>query len=156
RPAREAHPGPAHPGERRRRQGRVLVPAQRDRARVALAMVGLPARGKSYMARKVARYLSWLGHKTRVFNVGSYRRAHVGSHQPNEFFDPDNAAGRSALHDIAMMALEDLLDWFDDGGEVGIYDATNSTKSRRRIVEERCKERGIPLVFIESICNDPA
>jgi broad specificity phosphatase PhoE/predicted kinase len=130
------------------------VPGQRDRARVALAMVGLPARGKSYIARKVARYLSWLGHKTRVFNVGSYRRAHVGSRQPNEFFDPDNEAGRKQLQDLAMMALDDLLDWFDDGGEVGIYDATNSTRLRRRTVEERCKERGIPLVFIESICND--
>jgi broad specificity phosphatase PhoE len=119
-------------------------------------MVGLPARGKSYIGRKVARYLSWLGHKTRVFNVGAYRRAHVGSRQPNEFFDPNNPAGRSTLHDVAMMALDDLLDWFDDGGEVGIYDATNSTKTRRRIVEARCKQRGIPLVFIESICNDPA
>ncbi|MFT3766706.1 MAG: 6-phosphofructo-2-kinase/fructose-2,6-bisphosphatase [Minicystis sp.] len=128
----------------------------RDRTRVLLAMVGLPARGKSYIARKVARYLSWLGHKTRVFNVGSYRRAHVGSRQPNEFFNPDNEAGRKALHDLAMMALDDTFAWFDDGGEVGIYDATNSTRTRRRMVEARCKERGIPIVFIESICNDPA
>ncbi len=119
-------------------------------------MVGLPARGKSYIARKVARYLSWLGRRTRVFNVGSYRRAQVGSHQPNEFFNPDNMAGRRQLHDLAMHALDDMLAWFDEGGEVGIYDATNSTKVRRRIVEERCKARGVPLVFIESICDDPA
>jgi broad specificity phosphatase PhoE/predicted kinase len=129
---------------------------ERDRSRVLLAMVGLPARGKSYIARKVARYLSWLGHKTRVFNVGSYRRAHVGSRQPNEFFNPDNETGRKALHDLAMMALDDALSWFEDGGEVGIYDATNSTRTRRRMVEARCKERGIEIVFIESICNDPA
>jgi broad specificity phosphatase PhoE/predicted kinase len=131
------------------------VIAKTDRSRVALAMVGLPARGKSYIARKVARYLSWLGHKTRVFNVGSYRRAHVGSRQPNEFFDPENESGRKQLHDLAMLALDDMLDWFDDGGDVGIYDATNSTKTRRRIVEQRCRERRIPLVFIDSICNDP-
>jgi len=128
----------------------------RDRSRVLLAMVGLPARGKSFIARKVARYLSWLGHKTRVFNVGSYRRAHVGSRQPNEFFNPDNEAGRKALQELAMMALDDTFAWFEDGGEVGIYDATNSTRARRRMVEARCKERGIPLVFIESICHDPA
>jgi broad specificity phosphatase PhoE/predicted kinase len=135
------------------------VPDQWDRpqdgTRVALAMVGLPARGKSYMARKVARYMSWLGRRTCVFNVGSYRREHVGSRQPNAFFDPDNEAGRTQLHDLAMMALDDMLDWFDEGGEVGIYDATNSTRARRRIVEQRCKQRGIPLVFIESICDDP-
>ncbi len=132
------------------------MPAHGDRACVALAMVGLPARGKSYIARKVARYLSWLGHKTRVFNVGSYRRAHLGSRQPNEFFDPDNVPARQQLQDLAMMALDDLLDWFAGGGEVGIYDATNSTRARRHIVEQRCRERGIPLVFIESMCDDPA
>ncbi len=129
---------------------------QLDRVRVALAMVGLPARGKSYIARKMARYLSWLGHRTRVFNVGSYRRAHVGSRQPSEFFNPDNPSGKRALHDLAMMALDDMIAWFDEGGEVGIYDATNSTRARRRIVEQRCRERGVPLVFIESMCDDPA
>jgi broad specificity phosphatase PhoE len=123
---------------------------------VALAMVGLPARGKSYMARKVARYLSWLGHKTRVFNVGSYRRAHVGSRQPADFFDPANEVGKKQLHDLAMMALDDLIEWFDAGGEVAIYDATNSTRARRRMVEARCRACDIPVVFIESICDDPA
>jgi broad specificity phosphatase PhoE/predicted kinase len=129
---------------------------QLDRVRVALAMVGLPARGKSYIARKIARYLSWLGHRTRVFNVGSYRRAHVGSHQPSEFFNPDNESGKRALHELAMMALDDMIAWFDEGGEVGIYDATNSNRARRRLVADRCREKKIPLVFIESICNDEA
>lgn len=129
---------------------------RRDTSPVALAMVGLPARGKSYIARKVARYLSWLGHPTRVFNVGSYRRSHIGSGQPNEFFDPENQEGRRALHDLAMTALDDLLDWLGKGGEVAIYDATNTTRARRDVVRERCQERGVPLAFIESICNDPA
>ena len=32
---------------------------------VCLAMVGLPARGKTYIARKLARYLNWIGVETR-------------------------------------------------------------------------------------------
>ena len=64
----------------------------RDRSKMVLAMVGLPARGKTYTARKIARYLSWLGHNTRVFNVGSYRREHFGTSQPHEVFDPSNEA----------------------------------------------------------------
>lgn len=39
-----------------------------------LCLVGLPARGKSYISRKLCRYLSWCGFKTRVFNVGNRRR----------------------------------------------------------------------------------
>jgi hypothetical protein len=48
---------------------------------LVLAMVGLPARGKSYTAKKLARWLTWLGLRTRVFNLGSYRRARIGAGQ---------------------------------------------------------------------------
>src|SRR4051812_24915722 len=134
----------------------LYVPHQRDTATTALAMVGLPARGKTYIARKVARYLNWLGHPTRVFNVGSYRRQYLGAHQPHDFFDPDNAAGKAALYEMATAALDDMLSWLASGGEVAIYDATNSTRVRRQIVQERCRKHGVPVVFIESICNDPS
>jgi len=119
-------------------------------------MVGLPARGKTYMARKLARYLSWLGYDTRVFNVGNYRRERLGSHQPHEFFSPDNPAGAEARLHIAMAALDDMLAWLGSGGEVGIYDATNSSHERRQLVRERCESQGLDVVFIESICDDPA
>jgi broad specificity phosphatase PhoE/predicted kinase len=126
----------------------------RDRSPTVLAMVGLPARGKTSIARKIARYLSWLGHPTRLFNVGNYRRAHLGTSQPHQFFDPDNAEGRRALLGMAMTALDDVISWLEEGGEVAIYDATNSTRTRRNLVTERCKEHGFSVVFIESICND--
>jgi broad specificity phosphatase PhoE/predicted kinase len=132
------------------------MPHQRDTAPAVLAMVGLPARGKTYIARKVARYLSWLGHSTRVFNVGSYRRRLLGSHLTHDFFDPSNLEGRKALLSMAMAALDDMFAWLGSGGEVAIYDATNSTRERRNLVQSRCRQQGIPLVFIESICEDPA
>jgi hypothetical protein len=63
--------------------------------KLVLIMVGLPARGKSYLAKKLKRYLSWLGYHTRVFNVGDYRRK-VSTQSPGslthsfQFFDPEN------------------------------------------------------------------
>ena len=39
-----------------------------------ICMVGLPARGKTYIGTKLARYLRWCGLNVRVFNVGEYRR----------------------------------------------------------------------------------
>ena len=39
-----------------------------------ICMVGLPARGKTYISKKLTRYLNWIGVTTRVFNVGDYRR----------------------------------------------------------------------------------
>jgi hypothetical protein len=41
---------------------------------LVIAMVGLPARGKSYIVKMLIRYLTWIGFETEVFNVGSYRR----------------------------------------------------------------------------------
>lgn len=54
--------------------------AQRDvGAKLVVVMVGLPARGKSYITKKIQRYLSWQQHETRIFNVGNRRRVAVGS-----------------------------------------------------------------------------
>ncbi|KAJ1918446.1 6-phosphofructo-2-kinase [Mycoemilia scoparia] len=42
--------------------------------KLVVIMVGLPARGKSYIVKKLKRYLSWLGFNTKIFNVGDRRR----------------------------------------------------------------------------------
>lgn len=55
-----------------------------------IAMVGLPARGKTYISRKLTRYLNWVGLKTKVFNVGEYRREAFHDYASKEFFDPEN------------------------------------------------------------------
>jgi len=122
--------------------------------KVVLVMVGLPARGKSFLARKIGRYLRWLGHDARVFNVGNYRRERVGQQKPASFFDPENVEGNQARHRVALEALEDALAWLRNGGQVAIYDATNSTSSRRRSIEELCQRDGVQVLFVESECHD--
>jgi len=42
--------------------------------RLLVAMVGLPARGKSYIVQLLSRYLKWCHIQVKVFNVGEYRR----------------------------------------------------------------------------------
>ncbi|KAF2443491.1 bifunctional 6-phosphofructo-2-kinase/fructose-2,6-bisphosphate 2-phosphatase [Karstenula rhodostoma CBS 690.94] len=55
--------------------------AQRDvGSKLVIVMVGLPARGKSYITKKMARYLNWLQHDTRIFNVGEKRRVAAHGH----------------------------------------------------------------------------
>uniref|UniRef100_A0A673A4R7 6-phosphofructo-2-kinase domain-containing protein n=1 Tax=Sphaeramia orbicularis TaxID=375764 RepID=A0A673A4R7_9TELE len=55
-----------------------------------IVMVGLPARGKTYISKKLTRYLNWIGVTTKVFNVGQYRRNATQSYNSFEFFRPDN------------------------------------------------------------------
>ncbi|KAL9686897.1 hypothetical protein QQ045_031290 [Rhodiola kirilowii] len=120
---------------------------------LAIVLVGLPARGKTFTAAKLTRYLRWLGHDTKHFNVGKYRRLKHGANQPADFFRADNPQGMEARDEVAALAMEDMISWMQEGGQVGIFDATNSTRKRRnmlmKLAEGRCK-----IIFLETICND--
>jgi len=102
----------------------------------------------------MARYLTWRGYRAQVFNVGNYRRRLLGSHHRHGFFDPTNPDGLADRLRMAMMALDDLVVWLSEGGDVAIYDATNSSRSRRELVQRRCVDEGLRVVFIESICTE--
>ncbi|CAI8585882.1 unnamed protein product [Vicia faba] len=120
---------------------------------LAIVMVSLPARGKTFTAAKLTRYLRWLGHNTKHFNVGKYRRLKHGASQSADFFRADNPEGIEARNEVAKLAFEDMITWMKEGGQVGIFDATNSSKQRRnmlmKLAEGRCK-----IIFLETICND--
>ena len=88
--------------------------AQRDvGSKLVIVMVGLPARGKSYITKKITRYLNWLQHDTRIFNVGERRReATSGSAsrpptaQPGGSFQP-LASKKTSLNGI--LSHQDML-----------------------------------------------
>ncbi|CAM9724199.1 unnamed protein product [Chrysoparadoxa australica] len=49
--------------------------AMKRDGKLLLAMVGLPARGKTYIAKSIKRHLEWMGIETGIYNAGNYRRA---------------------------------------------------------------------------------
>ncbi|ESN92590.1 hypothetical protein HELRODRAFT_189517 [Helobdella robusta] len=72
-------------------------------APLAIVMVGLPARGKTYIAKKLTRYLNWVGFDTKVFNVGEYRREAVSQTMSNaDFFNPNNADARTIREEVKV------------------------------------------------------
>ncbi|KAI9845627.1 MAG: hypothetical protein M1837_004601 [Sclerophora amabilis] len=233
-------------------------------AKLVIVMVGLPARGKSYITKKLARYLNWLQHDTKIFNVGERRRVAAGdpgsivwdkkemAQRPNgatnqdgaapggdvspgdrlkplpvasyksetngsqsrppdfealpppaheqdwsaaashklrsfmmnndeetasedqisskdlpspgtmdqsaDFFDPLNTRAAKIREQAAMSTLDEVLDYvLDEGGSVGIFDATNSNLERRKMIIERVRARAgteLGVLFLESQCID--
>lgn len=127
--------------------------------RLVVVTVGLPARGKTLVSHKISRYLVWLGHGTRVFNVGQYRRqqelALRGSYLGADLFDPANTGGVQEREHAASQCLEDMIDWLKADGKVAIFDATNGTKERRKLITERCHKEKFQVLFIESTCFIP-
>ncbi|XP_042411386.1 6-phosphofructo-2-kinase/fructose-2,6-bisphosphatase-like [Zingiber officinale] len=125
----------------------------KEDSRLAIVLVGLPARGKTFTAAKLTRYLRWLGHETKHFNVGKYRRLKLGTNQSADFFRGDNPEGMEARNEVAALAMDDMIAWMQEGGQVGIFDATNCSRNRRNMLmkmsEGKCK-----IIFLETICND--
>ena len=80
-------------------------------SKLVVVMVGLPARGKTYTARKIARYLTWLGHRSKIFNVGNYRRKILGAQQSAHFFDPTNEEFSAKRAEVAQSCLMDMINW---------------------------------------------
>jgi hypothetical protein len=75
---------------------------------------------------------------------------------PADFYDPDNTAGLAARTMACDAALQDLLVYMQqEGVRVAAFDATNSTKERRRHIWKVLKDSalGAKFMFVESICD---
>ena len=129
--------------------------------KLCIVMVGLPARGKTFIARRLRQYLRFFhGAKCEVFNVGTYRREMLGSNHMADFFDPDNKTTQVQRQSCRDAAMNDMKAWMSKHagtGTVAIFDATNSTKAKRdwivNEVEEIMESRS-HIIFIESVCTD--
>ena len=114
--------------------------------RLVIVLVGLPGRGKSFIARKLQNFLQWIGSECKIFNVGKYRRrVEEGQNASADFFDTKNANAAALRQEVARVALEDMLNWIDEpfdnsddgvNGDVGtntpfINNVTTTQKSSR-------------------------
>ncbi|KAI9885704.1 MAG: hypothetical protein M1823_002520 [Watsoniomyces obsoletus] len=145
--------------------------------KIVIATVGLPARGKTHISVGLARYLRWLGVKTRVFHLGDYRRATVGPGKdvPEDYFfvngearcevcayqrftdRPKSASAPSVLlrQKVLKKCREDIYHFLDhENGQVAIYDAVNPVSSGRRALAKEFAKNDIMTLFIESACYD--
>lgn len=123
-------------------------------AKLYVAMVGLPGRGKSTMARRIRDGLLAQGIKAKIFNNGDVRRQLMGSESVSpDFFDPENSFGRQAREMICRRNIENAAAWLNDGGEVAILDATNASRARRKFIEETIRD--YPVLFVQCVNEDP-
>ena len=145
--------------------------------KLVICMVGLPATGKTHIAKRICRFLSFFHDiPSQIFNVGEYRRQLCGAELKSDFYNHDNPHGMSARKLACDAALRDLMEYMntktttiDDDGHVSsngssgqngsgvrvaALDATNSTRQRRQYIYETVKRKGgIKLMFVESICD---
>ncbi|PYH66070.1 6PF2K-domain-containing protein [Aspergillus vadensis CBS 113365] len=126
--------------------------------RIVIITVGLPARGKTHMSVALARYLRWLGVKTRIFHLGDYRRATIpyGQDIPDDYFFVNASASSVLLRQkIVKRCREDIYHFLNhENGQIAIYDAVNPIASGRRSLAKEFSKHDIETLFIESWCDD--
>ncbi|MBI5556342.1 MAG: histidine phosphatase family protein [Deltaproteobacteria bacterium] len=121
--------------------------------KLVIAMVGLPARGKSTMAWKIARTLEFDDVRVRIFNNGELRRKLTRENTSSpEFFSPRNPTGVEFREKCARINRELAHSYLENDGQVAIIDASNVTRHRRRMIEETFPN--IPIFFIECVNVD--
>uniref|UniRef100_A0A672RDW6 6-phosphofructo-2-kinase/fructose-2,6-bisphosphatase 2 n=1 Tax=Sinocyclocheilus grahami TaxID=75366 RepID=A0A672RDW6_SINGR len=122
-----------------------------------IVLIGLPARGKTYISKKLTRYLNWIGVPTKVFNLGVYRREAVQSYKSYDFFRHDNKEAMKIRKQCAIVALEDVKSYLnEEGGQIAVFDATNTTRERRSLILSFVKESAYKHFFMfRSLCDDP-
>lgn len=78
--------------------------------------------------------------------------------QSAAFFDPSNKVAAELREKVALQTLDELLDYIMYGnGSVGILDATNSNRLRRKAIVDRIRMRAgnqLGIIFLESECHD--
>lgn len=126
--------------------------------RIVIATVGLPARGKTHLSVALARYLRWLGVKTRVFHLGDYRRAHVGDGKdvPDDYFHVNASASSVLLRQKILKKCRDDIYHFlnHENGQIAIFDAVNPLAAGRRSLAKEFGKHEVQTLFIESACDD--
>ncbi len=121
--------------------------------KIYIAMVGLPARGKTTIASKLKDGLEQEDLNVAIFNNGNLRRELLGeaSSRP-EFYHPDNAEGREARDRLARMNVERARAFLGGNGHVAILDATNVSLQRREFLSRSLSDH--PLLWVECINDD--
>jgi broad specificity phosphatase PhoE/predicted kinase len=119
-----------------------------------IALVGLPARGKSTLGLRLKEALRRDNIPTRIFNNGNLRRAYRPAEQTScaEYYSPHNESAMAERDNFARMNMERARNYLAGSGQVAILDAANVSRSRRTGIEAFLDDH--PVLFIECVNDD--
>eukprot|EP01036_Dinobryon_divergens_P025474 gene25473-34025_t len=101
--------------------------------KLCICFCGLPGRGKTHIARRLGRYLSFFhALPLEVYNVSEYRRKRCGALKDAEWYDPNHPEGRKIREEVNKAAIKDMVAFLDSKPNgIAILDSTNPTHERR-------------------------
>lgn len=122
----------------------------RKTSKTIVVVVGLPASGKSTVAKQLCGHLADCGYSSRIYNAGNMRRQQkLFTFNDSEFFNPTNTAAKSERENYATMTMAALLEDVEGGRvNVGFLDATNTTVERRNRMLQMVRDNNINATVV--------
>jgi predicted kinase len=112
--------------------------------RTLIPLAGLPGSGKSTIARALAERLG-----VEMVGVDRFKREVVDPVTLSEGLDPPHVRWM-----YYQLALDYIFSLFENGAETVVMDEMFHVGCLRERIEEACRERGIPVRWIEVRCSD--
>ncbi|MFP4392954.1 MAG: bifunctional nucleoside/nucleotide kinase/histidine phosphatase family protein [Desulfohalobiaceae bacterium] len=123
------------------------------RPKLYIALVGLPASGKSTTAVKIRESLEQSNVRCAIFNNGDLRRKLLKRNTSYpDFYDRNNPKSSKIREKLALINIYQARNYLSKNGEVAILDATHASERRRELLKSRLQE--YPLLFLECINQD--
>ncbi|XP_037037653.1 6-phosphofructo-2-kinase/fructose-2,6-bisphosphatase-like isoform X1 [Bradysia coprophila] len=97
------------------------------KAPLVVTIVGLPCRGKSMAAKRIARHLTWRGEYPKVIRVDVNAKTDT---------------------------LTEIMNWFQSGNNVAIVDGMHLTRQTRQFLTTFCNEKIFHHLFVEFDCDE--
>eukprot|EP00667_Euglena_gracilis_P010360 EG_transcript_10541 len=145
--------GPVAEDDTHRYSGRPLV----------IVTVGLPARGKTYLAHKLCRYCNWIGIQSKVFIAANYIRSLHGDKAIVKQFDASfySHSNQEALNvrDAALSkTVQDVREYVKScaRGSLAIVDSQTVSECRRNGVHSQLRQfmDEDRVIYLEVIMDD--
>lgn len=116
-----------------------------------LISIGLPARGKSYLFKRIEKFLDFSGYTIALFNLGDYRRKMSNSDFKANYFTAENENAKNERQKFAEYAIEDAISFLGEAKTkaVALYDGTNTTVDRRDWIRGRLKDLDLIILWVE-------
>jgi len=127
--------------------------------KLVIVISGLPGRGKSFYARKIKQYLSWINYNTKAFSLNEYEIMNEQSSSKTPLSPTSNPENGSVESDKRQTQFNEILErmitFLNGDGEVGILHGITRTSEERMKISNTIKQQdGFQVLWIELICSD--
>jgi predicted kinase len=124
--------------------------------KLCICFCGLPGRGKTHIARRLARYLSFFhAVPVEVFSAADIRRKEFGALKDADWYNPNNQEAQAIRATCNRKNLDNACTFLQNNvNGVAIIDASNPTHQRRLAVKDAMFRVQVKVLFLEVFSDD--